>query len=124
MSDLYRARAPPPEKGTAGYEAGRLAEDLVTDVDVLAGSGKSTKAYQEQQRMIRENPEISRLVGYSKGGGTGLILGEQEDIPVTAFNPAVGKGLWDTMKANAEKPIGERTNHEVFKTTDDFASSF
>ena len=112
------------EKGTAGYEAGRLAEDLATDVDVLAGSGKSTKSYRELERMVRENPEISRLVGYSKNGGTGLILGEQEDIPVTAFNPAVGKGLWDIMKANAGKPFEERTNHEVFKTTDDFASSF
>lgn len=122
MEELYRPRQQ--EKGTTSYEAGRLAEDLATDVDVLAGSGKSTRSYRELERMIRENPDISRLVGYSKNGGTSLILGEQEDIPVTAFNPAVGKGLWDIMKANQGKPLGERTNHEVFKTTDDFASSW
>ena len=109
------------EYGTAGREVRRFTGDLATDVDLYVSSGKHTKSYQESEKMIREYQEgggkISMLNGYSKGGGKSLILGEQENIPSTTFNPAVGKGFYDLARD------GLTQTHKVFKTTDDAVSS-
>ena len=109
------------EYGTAGREVRRFTGDLATDIDLYVSSGKHTKSYQESEKMIREYQEaggkISMLNGYSKGGGKSLILGEQENIPSTTFNPAAGKGFYDLARD------GLTQTHKVFKTTDDAVSS-
>ena len=129
MQDFYRERSEPavPPRGTdegRPRQARRFAEDLATDVDLLAGSGKATKSFREQEKIFKANPDIERFIGFSKSGGTGMLMGEMYDRPTTSFNPATGKGLWDMMGENAGKPLETRPKHEVFKTTDDFASSW
>jgi len=102
----------------------RLGEDLATDIDLLTSKGQSTKSFQESEKLLLDNPDISRLIGYSMGGGKGLILGEKHNVDTTTFNPATGKGIWDIMGDNIGKSLEDRPQHEVFKTTDDFASSW
>ena len=120
------APAVPPRGTDEGRprQARRFAEDLATDVDLLAGSGRNTKSFREQEKIFKANPDIERFIGFSKSGGTGMLMGEMYNKPTTTFNPATGKGLWDMMGENAGKPLETRPKHEVFKTTDDFASSW
>ena len=128
MEQMYEQPTPADESGVEmtgmPREARRLAEDLATDVDILTASGQSTNSFKESEKILTDNPDISRIIGYSKGGGVGMILGEKYGLDTTTFNPAVGKGLWDMMRDNAGMDIGDRPIHDVFKTTDDFASSW
>ena len=61
MQEFYRAREPVAPRGTdegRPRQARRFVEDLTTDVDLLAGSGKATKSFREQEKIFKANPDI------------------------------------------------------------------
>jgi hypothetical protein len=68
----------------------RFTEDVVADYDILMGGGRSNGAYLSILEMLKGSPP-GEFIGFSKGGGLAILLGNELGVPTTTYNPAVGK---------------------------------
>lgn len=65
----------------------------ITKLDVAGigvSSARSSKVYKEARDVIESVGGVDRITGYSKGGGFGMYLGKDLNVPTDVFNPALG----------------------------------
>ena len=93
----------------------RNLSDLVTnasnaaDQDMIAPQNKSgVRVIDRINDKYGARP--SELLGYSKGGNSALIIGDQTEIPSTVFNPSIGPKQWSSSSKVA---------HTIINTVDD-----
>ena len=99
-------------------------EDWETNAKFAQGEEKITKQYKlakRQMEMVEEQlGKPTELLGYSKGGGMAITMGDEFRIPTTSFNPFVS--LNHIIDSLPRFITGERTTHNIIRTVNDGAS--
>jgi hypothetical protein len=99
-------------------------EDWETNAKFARGEEKITKQYKlakRQMEMVEEQlGKPTELLGYSKGGGMAITMGDEYRIPTTSFNPFIS--LNHIIDSLPRLITGERTTHNIIRTVNDGAS--
>jgi hypothetical protein len=99
-------------------------KDLTHDARLISGTeayGREGGSLNTGRDLIQSaidkygtNLNDMEIVGYSLGGGKGILLGDEFGIKTTTFNPLIG---YNSMKASTTS-----TPHNIFRTTEDITS--
>ena len=94
--------------------------DVKADYDLFMNKNiediyRIQKAKNQIRRIKRDLGKLPvHLIGYSLGGAIAIIVGEQEGIPTTTFNPFITQYILDQKR---------KFLHKIVRTSTDFASS-